>query len=535
MNKPFYERNKLVIDNPKANVCFEELLNMTPEQFREWVIYLRKTIVKSWDENGCPLRTGKDEEDIIYNWNKLGEYPVHKFTHTDELSDIEDDVIINKSSMGSEVDQFFPNMMQVRINYTQKDNGYSVYDLVADDKYLDRVVKGSLRHFRRDSMYNYSRSCMAYDSEISLISTDTAMNWIESFFDSNNEMIFNGYDFWLEQVTKKEGVSTGYSQVDMTKLLQLTREEVQKLYDDGKLEYKHHSTFDIEDMPDDRVYSIRLYEKGQRIFPAGFKAFRIGYIQVPVNFPPATAKYLYERYTDHLVGKQEVIKIYDPSSGWGGRILGAMSVRDDGRKIHYIGTDPNPDNIMEDGTSKYQAIADFYNTKTTRSNPFFSNQNTYEVFQHGSEEIANDPAFQKHKGDIDLVFTSPPYFNREAYSEDENQSYKKYGDSYESWKLGFLEPTLKTAVEWLKPGGYLLWNIADLLISGEYLPLEDDSKIILESLGMEYKYVLKMAMASMPGQHRLDENGIPKCKNYCKVNGRYLKYEPIFVFQKPLD
>jgi len=212
-----------------------------------------------------------------------------------------------------------------------------------------------------------------------------------------------------------------------------------------------------------------------------------------------------------------------------------MSVRDDGRKIHYIGTDPNPDNIMEDGTSKYQAIADFYNTKTTRSNPFFSNQNTYEVFQHGSEEIANDPAFQKHKGDIDLVFTSPPYFNREAYSEDENQSYKKYGDSYESWKLGFLEPTLKTAVEWLKPGGYLLWNIADLLISGEYLPLEDDSKIILESLGMEYKYVLKMAMASMPGQHRLDENGIPKCKNYCKVNGRYLKYEPIFIFQKPLD
>ena len=42
-----------------------------------------------------------------------------------------------------------------------------------------------------------------------------------------------------------------------------------------------------------------------------------------------------------------------------------------------------------------------------------------------------------------------------------------------------------------------------------------------------------MAMESMPGQNRLDENGIPKCKNYCKVNDRYLKYEPVFVFWKP--
>jgi hypothetical protein len=32
----------------------------------------------------------------------------------------------------------------------------------------------------------------------------------------------------------------------------------------------------------------------------------------------------------------------------------------------------------------------------------------------------------------------------------------------------------------------------------------------------------------------LDENGIPKCKNFCKVGGRYVKYEPIFVFRKPI-
>ena len=52
-------------------------------------------------------------------------------------------------------------------------------------------------------------------------------------------------------------------------------------------------------------------------------------------------------------------------------------------------------------------------------------------------------------------------------------------------------------------------------------------------MGMEYKYVLKMALENMPGQNRLDENGIPKCKNYCLVDGKYSKYEPVFVFYKP--
>ena len=73
-----------------------------------------------------------------------------------------------------------------------------------------------------------------------------------------------------------------------------------------------------------------------------------------------TAKYLYERFTEHIKDSER-IKIYDPSSGWGGRILGAMSCRDD-RSIHYIGTDPNPDNFFDDGTSRYSDVAEFYNT-----------------------------------------------------------------------------------------------------------------------------------------------------------------------------
>ena len=139
----------------------------------------------------------------------------------------------------------------------------------------------------------------------------------------------------------------------------------------------------MDNLSDDNIYVIRVFKlKAHKLFPHSFVAFRVGYIQVAHNYPPMTAKYLYERFTENLKD-QEVINIYDPSSGWGGRILGAMSVRDD-RAINYVGTDPNPDNFFDDGNgSKYESLADFYNTKTYRGNPFFSETNTFDVYQHG--------------------------------------------------------------------------------------------------------------------------------------------------------
>ena len=521
----FYQRNDHII-NSDVNVNFEDLLEMTPDQFKDWVIQLRKELTEAWNTYGCPPRTGKNEDDIISSFNKMSEFHVHQFEFDDELSDSPKDVIINKSRLGVEADQFFDNMFKTRINYTEKDNGHSIYDLVANPDYFNRVYKGSLRHFRRDSFYSHALSTIKQSRKYSVVSVDSGSEWINTFFESPS--LFAGKDFFLEEVKIREGMNSGYFQLEQSDILQLTREQVEDIRE--KLEYRHHSTFDIDSMDDDHVYAIRLYDKGKKIFPGGFKSFRIGYIQPAVNFPPMTAKYLYERFTNEIKDRQ--IKIYDPSSGWGGRILGAMAVRDD-RTIHYIGTDPNPDNHYSGGTSRYSDLADFYNTKTYRSNPFFSSTHTYEVFKLGSEEIRHDKDFQRHRGEIDVVFTSPPYFNREAYSEDENQSYKKYGSSYESWRDGFLRPTLSTCVEWLRPGGYLLWNIADILIKGEYLNLEQDSIDILGELGVEYKYKLKMALEGMPGQNRVGEDGKPKCKNFCQVKDRYLKYEPIFVFWKP--
>ena len=524
--KRFYERNNYIIDSD-VNVMFEDLLEMTPDRFEEWVVRMRVTLTEAWDAHGCPPRTGKNKQEIIDSFNRLGEYPVHQFTHSDELSDVKDDIIINKSRAGVEVDQWFSNMFKTRINYNENDDGYSIYDLVANDDYLRRVVRGSARHLRRDSFYSHATSAIKHSKKHSIVDVGSAEEWLKIYFE--NPEPFKGHDFMIEEVKKRDGLSSSYHQLEQSDILQLTKDQLDQWT--PMLSYRHHSTFDINNTTDEKLYAIRIYKKGNPVFPAGFKSFRIGYIQPAVNFPPMTAKYLYERFTDDIKS-QETIKIFDPSSGWGGRILGAMSCRDD-RNILYIGTDPNPDNFFDDGSSKYSSVADFYNTETYRGNPFFSSTNNYEIYQLGSEEIQHDENFQKHKGSVDLVFTSPPYFNREAYSEDENQSYKKYGSSYDSWRDGFLRPTLKTCVDWLKDDRYLLWNIADIKMKDGYLPLEEDSKNILEEYGMVYKYTLKMAMESMPGQNRVDENGVPKCKNFCKVKGRFLKYEPVFVFWKP--
>ena len=127
----------------------------------------------------------------------------------------------------------------------------------------------------------------------------------------------------------KEQEYTGYDdKLRNLKFLQLTKDEMHEMSEWIPSKCLVNLKDDID------VYQIMLFEKGQKIFPLGFKPFRISWCQYAVNFPPLTAKFLYEKYTEHFKD-QEQIRIWDPSAGWGGRILGAMSVKDD-RNIHYL-------------------------------------------------------------------------------------------------------------------------------------------------------------------------------------------------------
>jgi hypothetical protein len=537
MTKWFYERNDELLNSP-VNRPFEELLWMTDDEFRQWVIDMRKTVVDIWDDRGIPPRVGYDEDQIVDNFSDMITYPVHEL-------EIEPDVIRNTSTVGNAVNQFFPTMMKTAISYSTKGKPRSIYDYFANADLLDTFVTYASRHFKRDSFYHHSSPISegdVLDIGPSPYIVDTPENFI-AWFAREVEGKYP-YSYWLCPV-KEDKKYNGYNvELGKKKNLFVTADFVTPA--------KHKTNVNAEKS---NKYSIRLFKLGQKVFPLGLKAFRVSFCQYAVNFPPLTARYLYERYTDHIADQSQ-INIYDPSSGWAGRLLGAMSI-DDNRNIHYIGTDPNTDHNTTKGRTKYHEVADFFNENVRENGKLFPKSHTYEMFQLGSEVIGDDPRFRKYKGKLDMVFTSPPYFAKEVYSDDPEQSCHKFAQ-YEAWVDGFLRPTLTTAVEFLKRDRYLLWNIADAAFDGNLLPLEEDSCKILEELGMVKVTVLKMTLAQMPGGNRTVETGETEeivtttvfgeeistknvvkgmMKNYCEIksNGKnlMLKYEPIFVYYKP--
>lgn len=544
--KFFYERADEFLDSP-VNKTFEEVLWMTDDEFAAWTEDVRKTVIDIWDNKGQPPRVGLVEKDIKEQFEKMSSYPVDKFLVKDELTD-ETNVIRNTSIIGNAANQWFPTMMATRINYTSDvRGGLSIYDHFKKPELLKKMITYGRRHFKRDSFYHYSNPLRVFDASWSkekkkeylnmfLFVASDASEWIKTFEKDHRKR--GEWDYWIQPI-KDSAEYSGYGgDLTSVKWHKLTRKQIE---DFGDLIPDKCKTV-MNDIETD-IFQVRPFKLGQKIFPLGIKAYRISVCQYAVNFPPLTARFLYERY---LGGRDEAI-VWDPSAGWGGRILGAMSVKTDKygvKKLHYIGTDPNTDHNTTPGRTKYHELADFYN-KTKPCGVFDEPEtHTYEIYQCGSEVMRDQPNFQKYKGKLDLVFTSPPYFAKELYSEDPEQSAIKF-DTYQTWVDGFLRPTLETAAEWLKPGGYILWNIADAKFGGEMLPLEGDSRKIMESLGLQYVETLKMALAQMPGGNRIDtEDGTPMAKNFCKLreagdggkgkNGRsaWFKHEPIFVYRK---
>jgi len=539
----FYERSKF--SEFKSNTTYHQLLEMTDGEFSAWARLLRKEVTEQWDERGTPPVIGRDEDGIIKKFNKLKSNPSDYWERDLSGDETSLGIIKNFNKDASVVNQFFPTMLKTKISTGKSaENGLSIYDHFSDPDMEDKFVHIMKRAVKRDSMYSWSRSIVDKRDENPFWNGQGAIDFIKDVHDGK---VFNGkysdLDIWIAKVKTRtlENYGTFNQEYIGTKNLYLKAEQVQQLKDDGYLNNTQLSNIKtIENSSTseagtttDYAYQIRWYEKDSGIFPKILQVFRLSCGQPAVNFPALTAKWLYENYTNHIK-QEEPYVVYDSSSGWGGRIIGAMSSR---KKVHYVGTDPNPDNYLKDlGKSRYEYVADFYNNKciddfSDTFGKFFSVEkqgNTYELFQDGSELIKNNPEFQKYKGKLDFSFTSPPYFNREQYSQDENQSFKAYGE-YEDWRENFLKPTLTTIYEYLKNDRYIVWNIADIKIGeSTYYPLEQDSIDILEELGCEYKGKLKMLMTRMVG---LDpsKSGI---KNAVEFEGKTYKFEPMFVFHK---
>ena len=520
-------RNPLVA-NTRINITYDDVLAMSDAAFMSYVQDMRSYIRTLWDEQGIAPSTGWDEDDVRNDFAQMASFPVHTFWRTCEATGRR--VIHNTHTMGNSVNAWnLHRMLKVRINYTEKDNGRSIYDFFAKDELFDKYKPYARRHILRDSFYFFAQTVKKGDSlphRRDVVAT-TADEYCRRF--AEHERPYNTHELLIE-AKRKDKEYSGYAEHlrDAT-FFALSFANLRQLMKDGVITPLTMRVVRKKEFCDDYEFHVRMYQKGQKLFPSLFKSFRVSMCQYAVNFPPLTAKLIYETFLKHV--KNERVVVWDPSSGWAGRILGAMSSELGDRRLHYIGTDPNPE-FYEGNESVYATIADFYNGVRKGDSLFDDATHTHEIYCSGSETVQFNPNFQQWKGKLDLVFTSPPYFAKEAYSEDENQSYKRFAQ-YEAWREGFLRETLKTAYDWLAPDRYLVWNIADVQFGKRVLPLQQDSIDICKELGFEFVETTGMTLRGMPGANRIDENGNLTTRNTVKIAGTPYKYEPFLVFRKP--
>jgi predicted transcriptional regulator/SAM-dependent methyltransferase len=190
---------------------------------------------------------------------------------------------------------------------------------------------------------------------------------------------------------------------------------------------------------------------------------------VPANFSPSKAKCIYDKYLP--AGGSTL----DFSSGYGGRLLGFMA---SSHNSFYVGVEPN--------TKSYEGL------KSIRDEccEFFEEVAPDSInFIHAPFEDVSD-SFKDNS--FDLVFSSPPYFGLEIYSDEETQSFSRYPE-YSSWLYNFWFFIIKESFRVLKPGGVLVYTIGNY---EDYTLVEDTLKYIectkfepLEFDSLSYKNV----------------------------------------------
>ena len=208
------------------------------------------------------------------------------------------------------------------------------------------------------------------------------------------------------------------------------------------------------------------------------------------NFKAQNAKAIVEHLCPVLWGN-----IYDYSAGYGGRLLGITSSN---MRYNYIGIDPNTETI------KY---LDYLNNCIEEAVGIKG-----EIIQSVSEEY--------QPNEIDLAFSSPPYFNLEKYSDEKTQCMVRYRTLNE-WFSGYAEPTIKNIYKGLNKDGIFATNIADYKTYGQKEPVEVVQTWIsnAERIGFKHVKTIKMMLNTRPG---VGNN---------KTEGRE-KFEGVYVFQK---
>ena len=507
----FYTKNDDIIKSP-LNKTFSELFTCSEEAFSKWVDELCTVVTHQWDELGQPPKSGVRLEEMGSEFERICKVDTERMWFKDEQTRKLDCVI--DGARVSIANSFFPNILKAK-DTLGEGKAVSVYDLFAKQSARPKTLAVLKKCIREDGFYDFApiyRPPTSFKGDLRREARRITEEILTEEASGQGQRTL-----WVDASPKVE-----------KRTPRINIKELKALKEKGLLKEHHLNGVNLSKVSDDSLYRIRVYginDEAKRVLPLIYRHLELGAGIAPNNFPSAIARLLYKYATDRCVNQEEIV-IYDPSMGFGGRLLGALSLRD--RPIHYIGTDPNTENwIKEIGISRYEYMARIFKSHVRYGKQF---KGTY--ICSGSEDVSKNEEFKKYKGKVDFIFTSPPYFSAEIYSDEPTQSSIKYKE-YDSWRDNFLKPTLKTAAEWLKKDRILAFNIADINVGSKQYPLEEDTVEILKTFGLRYEGKLKMVLAISPSMKIGKETRQPSMKNFCIVNGKWRKYEPIFVFYKP--
>jgi len=469
----------------KTNITYGEVQQKSFQELSKFIDDLRYEIKHRWEKDNSPPTIGKDKDAVIKSFKRLKTIPTDDIFFKDENYPHHLGFIKNYTKFP--INQFFPSMYDTRI-----DRQPSIKDFFFNDDYKSRFKRAIVRNIRMDGMYSFSKYLVNPNG---VSDTDYFVKWKSNIDES--------IGYFLERVKVDElNGSRGN--------LYLDTQSVKKLHGEGILEdFDFRNILDFGDEDYDG-YMVRYYDKNKKLIPSLLQVIRIGLgTQPAVNYNPLTMRIL----TEHFLNDQEQHKIFDGCMGWGGRMLGALASN---RNVKYIGTDVNSNN-----RGCYERLGKFFNENCEGSN-------SYEIFYEPVEEIHKNKKFQRHKGEISLCITSPPYFGREIYSLDKEQSCIRF-PNYIDWCEGFYEPMIKTYYDYLKPKGHLLLNVADTKMSdGSYVPIEQTTIEFCVKQGFKYLGDIPMVMSRMIGVKT------DKVKNnyFDSKNKKVYKTEPTLCFVK---
>lgn len=151
----------------------------------------------------------------------------------------------------------------------------------------------------------------------------------------------------------------------------------------------------------------------------------------------------------------------DISAGWGDRLVSAIGYGID----YYCGVDPN------------ENLHNGYNDIINTLDP--DGKNKYNLIKGGFEN-AKLPNME-----FDIVFTSPPFFDYEIYSDNAEDSVV-INKTADDWYNNFLMVSINKAYKYLKKGGHMILYISDITGTSYVDRMVNDTKKFMKYEGIIY-------------------------------------------------